>query len=187
MTDDDVKLFSKIANDAQLRQKWLRDAKELMPDHPAVKEQKVLDDAVSPLLDRINKLEEDLSKRRADDRYEVERAKMRGAPYHFNDKKISELEERMSRAAKEEGVVFDSYAHAADYVRRMDMPMGPSSVAVGFGISPTSSVGTEKWREDLNSRDPKTNPAMMSRRDRRAYVRKLAAEASDEFKAFQST
>jgi hypothetical protein len=183
MTEDDVKLFSKIANDAQLRQKWLRDASALMPDHPAVKEQKVLDDAVSPLLERINKLEEDLSKRKADDRYELERAKMRAAPYHFNDKKIAELEERMSRAAKEEGVVFDSYSHAADYVRRMDMPMGPSSVAVGFGISPTNSLGAEKWREDLASRDPKVNPAMMSRRERKAYTRRLAAEASEEFKA----
>jgi hypothetical protein len=186
MSPDDEKLFSKIANDPKLRQQWLRDAKELMPDHPAVREQKILDDTTAPLFERINKLEEQLSSAAQGNRYESERSKMRTAPYNFNEKKIAELEERMARAAKEEGVVFDSYPHAAEYIRRMDMPLGPSTAAIGFdlGVQATgSAAGAEKWREDMQSTDPKTNPAMMSRRERKRYVRALAREASDDFKA----
>lgn len=184
MTEDDIKLFGKIANNPELRQKWLRDAKDLMPDHPAVKEQKVLDDATNPLLERIKKLEEDLSKRTETDRYDSERSRMR--EMGFSVKRIKELEDRMEKAAKEDGVVFDSYPHAAEYLRKMDNALTQSTAALGFdlGVQPTGNgAGQEKWREDMSSSDSKTNPALMSRRDRKRYVRKLAQEASDEFKA----
>lgn len=184
MTNDDIKLFERIANNAELRQKWLRDAKELMPEHPAVKEQKILDDATSPLLERINKLEESLVSKRETERYEAERAAMRDMG--FSGKAIKELEERMGKAAKEEGIVFDSYAHAAEHLRKLDNALTQSTATFGFdmGIQPTGNqVGKEKWREDMVSTDPKQNPALMNRRERKRYVRKLAQEASDEFKS----
>ena len=188
MTQDDIKLFELAANDPAFRTEWLRRFKDKMPEHPAIKEQRILDEATAPLLERINKLEENLEKATQSDRYETERSKMRQAPYHFNESKITELEERMTKAAKEEGVVFDSYAHAAEYIRRMDMPLGSSSAPIGFdlGVRATGAeAGAEKWREDLLSSDPKTNPAMMKRRDRKRYIRTLAREASDDFKANQ--
>lgn len=185
MSPEDQALFAKIANDPALRQKWLRDASSLMPDHPAVKEQKILDEATSPLLERIGKLEEALSEKSANDRYEKERASMRDMG--FTTKRIMELEARMEKAAKEEGIVFDSYAHAAEHLRKMDNALTQSTAAFGLdmGIQPTGgpSVGQEKWREDMNSTDAKINPAMMDRRTRKRYVRRLAQEASDEFKA----
>ena len=186
MTQDDVKLFEKIANDPAKRQKWLRDAMEVMPEHPAVKEQRVLDEATSPLLERIGKLEEALAASQAGDRYEKERATMR--EMGFSGRGIKDLEERMEKAAKEEGIVFDSYAHAAEHLRKMDNALTQSTAAFGFdmGIQPTGGsrgAGQEKWREDMNSSDAKTNPAMMSRRERKRYVRKLAAEASEEYKS----
>ena len=186
MTQDDIKLFECIANNPAKREKWLRDGKELMPEHPAVKEQMILDQATSPLLERISALEEKLEKATQSDRYETERNRMKQAPYNFNDRKIAELEDRMTRAAKEEGVVFDSYAHAAEYIRRMDMPLGSSTAGFAFdlGVRATGEqAGSEKWREDLQSSDPKQNPAMMKRRDRKRYVRALAREASEDFKA----
>lgn len=184
MTKDDEILFGKIANNAELRQKWLRDAKELMPDHPAVKEQRVLDEATSPLLERIKKLEEDLESKKASDRYEQERAKMRDMG--FSARRIAELEERMEKAAKEDGLVFDSYVHAAEHLRKMDNALTQSTASIGFdlGVQATGgpAAGQEKWREDMMSTDAKVNPSMMNRRDRKRYVRRLAQEASTEFK-----
>lgn len=184
MTPEDQQLFAKIANDPNLRQKWLRDAKELMPEHPAVKEQRVLDEATSPLLERLSKLEEALVQKEASARYEKERSSMR--EMGFSTKRIQELEERMEKAAKEEGIVFDSYMHAAEHLRKMDNALTQSTAAFGFdmGIQPTGrGIGQEKWREDMTSSDAKTNPAMMNRRERKRYVRRLAQEASDEYKA----
>lgn len=184
MTEDDVKLFGKIANNPELRAKWLRDAKTLMPEHPAVKEQRILDDATTPLLERIGKLEEALEAKASNDRYEKERASMRDMG--FTTRRIQELEERMAKAAKEDGIVFDSYAHAAEHLRKLDNALTQSTATFGLdmGIQPTGrGVGQEKWREDMNSNDAKTNPAMMNRRDRKRYVRGLAKEASDEFKS----
>jgi hypothetical protein len=184
MSPDDVRLFDKIANNPELRQKWLRDAKELMPEHPAVKEQKILDDATGPLLERINKLEESLASKKDAERYEAERAQLRDMG--FSGKRIKELEERMAKVAKEEGIVFDSYAHAAEHLRKLDNALTQSTATFGFdmGIQPTGDQpGQEKWREDMMSTDPKQNPALMSRRERKRYVRKLAQEASEEFKA----
>lgn len=186
MTNDDTKLFTLIANNPSLRQKWLRDAKELMPEHPAVREQVVLDEATAPLEQRLHKLEQELEKRDKNDVYESERAKMRQAPYNFNEKKIKELEDLMGKAADEDGVVFKSYSNAAEYIRRREMPLGPSTASFGmnFGISSTAgaAAGAEKWREQMKSRDPKINPALMNRRDRKEHIRKLAQEAGQEFK-----
>jgi hypothetical protein len=182
MTQDDVKLFEKIANSEELRTKWLRDAATVMPEHPAVREQKILDNAAAPLLKRLEEMEARVAAREKIDRYETERASMRARG--LNERRIAELETRMEKAAKEEGMVFDSYAHAADILRKVDMPLGPSTVGIGadFGIRATGVSGAEKWREDMASRDPTKNPALMSRRDRKAYVRALAKEASTEFK-----
>jgi hypothetical protein len=184
MTQDDVKLFGLVANDPERRTKWLREAKDLMPDHPAVREQKILDDATAPLFERINKLEETIAAKKESERYEAERAHMRAMG--FTGKRIQELEERMTKAAKEDGVVFDSYAHAAEYLRKQDNALTQSTAVFGFdmGIQATGNqVGKEQWRIDMDSSDPKTNPAMMSRKERKRYTRKLAQEASDEFKA----
>lgn len=184
MSPEDQKLFGLIANNPDLRQKWLRDAKALMPEHPAVKEQNILDQATAPLLDRIGKLEEALEANKEQSRYELERAKMRDMG--FSSKRIAELEERMTQAAKEEGIVFNSYVSAAEHLRKMDNALTQSTAAIGFdlGVQATGNkAGQEKWREDMTSDDRKVNPALMNRRDRKRYVRKLATEASDEFKA----
>ena len=183
MTKDDEKLFALLANDGEERVRLLRKYAEAAPDHPAVREQRILDQQTAPLLERINKLQEQVDQVAHTDRYAAERQRMRSHPYNFSDKKIAELEERMTRAAKEEGVVFSSYAHAADYIRRQDMPLGPSTAALGFNLGVQPTGGQEKWRQTLESSDPKVNLAMMSRRDRKREVRKLAKEAADEYKA----
>jgi len=180
MTQDDVKLFDLMANDAEYRTETLRRYKDKMPDHPAIKEQKILDGATAPLQERISKLEQQLAERSSADRYEQERATMRARG--FSDKRIKELEDRMEKAAKEEGMLFSSYVAAADTLRRLDMPIGPSTVGVGNPFGMPSDGGREQWREDLASRDPKVNPALMPRRERKVYIRKLATQASNDFK-----
>jgi len=180
----DEKLFNVLANDPEDRDFLLERARKHkeVEDHPAIKAKLDTERQQKPLLEEINNLKKEIETFKKTDFYERERSSLRAGPYRFDDEKIARLEERMTN--DKDGPAFKSYRQAAEYYRKMDSPTGPSTASLmPFGaIQSTAETPGQKWRDDMNESDPHKNPLKMSPRERKLYVRKLAKEASDEFK-----
>lgn len=181
LSPQDLKAFETLANDPEdlrvLVERLKRHPEH--KDHPILKLRETEERLLAPLESRLGELEAKVKASEASDFYEKNRAELRARGWSKD--RIAQLEKRMSE--DKDFPLFHSYAAAADYIARMEAPLPPSTVSSPLFDSLGGGLGaptTQSWRSDMQSDDPKVNPMMMNRRQRKIDARRRWAEARDE-------
>ena len=83
---------------------------------------------------------------------------------------------------EKESPIFPDYPTAAKYFQLLDSPLQPSTSQIFDLAGAPIGSGEASWRVDMESQDPKVNPMLMNRRQRKLKARSLWQAESKAFK-----
>jgi hypothetical protein len=180
LSETDARIYTALARDPQARRVLAPEVRRLVPEVPLpeydaqIANEKAISEAVRPLQERLEQMEKEKKERDSNEYWQAQRGILK-TRYGYNDKQVSEFEERLAKEFKNGQL---DYGDLHAYFQSKDYPLPPGNVNIGLNGSARGQLEQE-WRAQM--KNPETNPGSRAfKGDRREYFRNLWNKAQED-------